>query len=197
MAGALREAGCQEAWLGAESGSQRVLDAMEKGTTVQEILTARERLGAAGIRVGFFIQLGYLGENLEDILATRSLIETARPDAVGVSVSYPLPGTKFYETVKQQLGPKTNWNESNDLDMMFKGSYTSDFYRRVRDLLHAQVDADQLAPDADGRRSAVIALSVQRRWAELLAVESDYRVEPLDSALPRDLAASVAPAGLG
>ena len=197
MAGALREAGCQEAWLGAESGSQRVLDAMEKGTTVAEILTARERLRAEGIRVGFFIQLGYLGEHLDDLLATRSLIETARPDAVGVSVSYPLPGTKFYEMVKRQLGTKTHWNESNDLEMMFKGTYTSDFYRKVRDLLHAQVDADQLPPAADGRRSAALALSLQRRWAELLAVENDYRVEPLDAAMPCERAASGAPAGLG
>ena len=86
MAAALREAGCQEAWLGAESGSQRVLDAMNKGIRVAEIHTARARLGAAGIRVGFFIQLGYLGEELSDILATRELIETARPDDVGVSV---------------------------------------------------------------------------------------------------------------
>ena len=64
MAAALAEAGCKEAWLGAESGSQRVLDAMNKGTTVAEIVTARERLRAAGIRVGFFIQLGYLDEQL-------------------------------------------------------------------------------------------------------------------------------------
>src|SRR6202011_3434036 len=95
MPQALREAGCREAWIGAESGSQRVLDAMNKGTTVEEIRVARERLKAVGIRVGFFIQLGYMDEQLSDILATRDLIEAARPDEIGVSVSYPLPGTKF------------------------------------------------------------------------------------------------------
>ena len=92
MTEALRQAGCVEAWIGAESGSQRVLDAMTKGTQVSELMTARERLGRHGIRVGFFIQLGYLGEQLADLLATRQLIERAAPDDIGVSVSYPLAG---------------------------------------------------------------------------------------------------------
>ena len=145
MASALQEAGCTEAWIGAESGSQRILDAMNKGTTVAEILTARERLRAHGIRVGLFIQLGYLDEQLPDILATRELLETARPDDVGVSVAYPLPGTKFYEIVKQDLAGKTHWQDSGDLAMMFHGTYSSDFYRAVRNLLHEQVSIGQLA----------------------------------------------------
>src|SRR5579863_4584118 len=139
MAQALHAAGCKEAWLGAESGSQRVLDAMNKGTTVEEIVVARARFKAVGIRVGFFIRLGYINEELPDILATRRLLELARPDDVGVSVSYPLPGTKFYELVKEQLGGQTHWHDSNDLAMMFRGTYNSDFYRLVRDLLHDQV----------------------------------------------------------
>ncbi len=146
MAGALRDAGCHEAWLGAESGSQKILDAMNKGTTVQEIVTARRRLKESAIRVGFFIQLGYLGEQMEDIVATRDLLDIARPDEIGVSVSYPLPGTKFYELVKAQLGRKTHWQESNDLEMMFRGTYTSDFYRAIRNLLHEQVDAQTAVP---------------------------------------------------
>jgi anaerobic magnesium-protoporphyrin IX monomethyl ester cyclase len=125
MAAALHDAGCVEAWIGAESGSQRVLDAMNKGTTVQEILTARARLKAVGIRVGFFIQLGYLDEQMDDVLATRALIETAQPDDIGVSVAYPLPGTRFYDTVREQLGSKTHWSDSGDLDMMFKGTFSS------------------------------------------------------------------------
>jgi anaerobic magnesium-protoporphyrin IX monomethyl ester cyclase len=160
MAAALRESGCVEAWLGAESGSQRVLDAMNKGTRVAEIHAARARLGAAGIRVGFFIQLGYLGEELSDILATRELIETARPDEVGVSVAYPLPGTRFYDLVSAQLGAKNRWQASGELAMMFPGTYTTDFYRQVRDLLHEQV---RVSGQQDARRP------LQRRWDRLLA----------------------------
>jgi anaerobic magnesium-protoporphyrin IX monomethyl ester cyclase len=175
MAQALRDAACVEAWLGAESGSQRILDAMNKGTTVEEILTARARLKAAGIRVGFFIQLGYLGEELSDILATRELLASAQPDDVGVSVSYPLPGTRFHELVKAQLGPKTHWQDSDDLAMMFQGTYKSEFYRAVRDLLHDQVALQTL--EARPLDSAVgdARRSLEGRWRQLLSRELQYR----------------------
>jgi anaerobic magnesium-protoporphyrin IX monomethyl ester cyclase len=176
MAQALKDAGCKEAWIGAESGSQRILDAMNKGTTVPEILTARARLQAVGIRVGFFIQLGYLGEELADVLATRKLLDNARPDDVGVSVSYPLPGTKFHELVKEQLRGKTHWQESNDLEMMFQGTYTSDFYRAVRDLLHEQVSLqsrqEAFPNDTEHHRAKN---AVERRWQVLISRERQYR----------------------
>jgi anaerobic magnesium-protoporphyrin IX monomethyl ester cyclase len=162
MTEALRAAGCREAWIGAESGSQKILDAMNKGTRVAEIHEARRVLGEGGIRVGYFLQLGYLGEELEDILATRRLVEESRPDDVGVSVSYPLPGTKFYEAVKSQLGAKTHWDESNDLDMMFAGTYQSGFYRTVRNLLHDEV-TNPGAPE------------IAARWNHLCAHEREHR----------------------
>jgi anaerobic magnesium-protoporphyrin IX monomethyl ester cyclase len=183
MAEALREAGCKEAWIGAESGSQRVLDAMSKGTTVAEIRVARDRLKAVGIRVGFFIQLGYMGEELDDILATRALLEASRPDEIGVSVSYPLPGTKFYELVKAQLGGKTHWRESDDLDMMFHGTYTSDFYRCVRNLMHDQVSLQSGAmPTASGEHRRV-QQALDRRWQDLLSQELNYRSPPARAVL--------------
>jgi anaerobic magnesium-protoporphyrin IX monomethyl ester cyclase len=174
MALALRDAGCQEAWIGAESGSQKILDSMNKGTTIAEILTARKRLKAVGIRVGFFIQLGYIDEQLVDIVATRDLLESAQPDEIGVSVSYPLPGTKFYDLVKAQMRAKTHWHESNDLEMMFQGTYTSDFYRTVRNLLHDQV-ALQTAevPRLAEHERAVDA--IEHRWQELMRNELKYR----------------------
>jgi anaerobic magnesium-protoporphyrin IX monomethyl ester cyclase len=179
MAQALRSADCYEAWIGAESGSQRVLDAMNKGTTVAEILTARDRLRTAGIRVGFFIQLGYLGEKIEDIAATRDLLQGGRPDEIGVSVSYPLPGTPFHELVKAQLGDKTRWRESNDLEMMFHGTYTSDFYRSIRGLLHEQVALQGAAQShggfTAGEEAARAARLLERRWQELMKSESKYR----------------------
>jgi anaerobic magnesium-protoporphyrin IX monomethyl ester cyclase len=181
MVEALRSAGCREVWIGAESGSQRILDAMNKGTNVEQIREARRLLGSAGIRVGFFLQLGYLGEELDDILATRRLVEGARPDDVGVSVSYPLPGTKFYEAVKQQMGHKTHWLESNDLEMMFCGTYRSEFYRVVRNLLHDEIGA---TPSAD----------LQQRWAMLIDNEAEYRQHA--APLPEARAAPVAEARL-
>ncbi len=172
MAQALREAGCREAWIGAESGSQRVLDSMRKGTTVAQIVTARNRLKAAGIRVGFFIQLGYLGEELADIVATRELLDSARPDDVGVSVAYPLPGTAFYEIVKAELSSKTRWRDSDDLAMMFKGTYNSDFYREIRNMLHEQV---RLARESASEEGSEQLSQLNVRWDNLLSLELRYR----------------------
>jgi radical SAM superfamily enzyme YgiQ (UPF0313 family) len=179
MATALAAAGCREVWLGAESGSQRVLDAMNKGTTVTEIITARRRLQAAGIRVGFFIQLGYLDEQLSDILATRALLERSQPDDVGVSVSYPLPGTRFYELVKEQLGGKTHWQDSNDLEMMFRGTYTSEFYRAVRNLIHDQVALQALEKAVPPGQNSPAKRALERRWHDLVSREALYRTEPI------------------
>ncbi|HEX7049389.1 MAG TPA: B12-binding domain-containing radical SAM protein [Longimicrobiales bacterium] len=163
---ALRRAGAEEVWLGVESGSQKILDAMDKGTRIEQILTATRALRAEGVRSAWFIQLGYLGETWEDLLLTRDLIREARPDEIGVSVSYPLPGTKFYDMVRAQLGAKRNWEHTDDLDMMFHGTYTTEFYRRIRGLLHEEVDA-LAAGAASG--------DFDRQWAELEAVEAEFR----------------------
>ncbi|WP_368564787.1 radical SAM protein [Pseudoxanthomonas sp. UTMC 1351] len=179
MAAALAQAGCIEAWIGAESGSQRVLDSMTKGTQVEGVIAARERLGRHGIRVGFFIQLGYLGEELDDILATRELVARAQPDDIGVSVSYPLPGTPFYEQVKRQLGRKTHWQDSDDLAMMFHGAYDSEFYRSVRNLLHLQVDLQCGRATLSTEDFAEGQASLDMQWDALIAREQQHRTEPL------------------
>ncbi len=140
VAHAFRRAGCAEAWLGVESGSQKVLDAMDKGLKVDQVVKAREHLRHAGIRTGFFLQFGYSGETWPDIQKTIDLVRATRPEDIGVSVSYPLPGTVFHSQVREQLGSKTNWIDSEDLSMMFKGAYTTEFYRALRNAMHAEVE---------------------------------------------------------
>jgi anaerobic magnesium-protoporphyrin IX monomethyl ester cyclase len=136
----LVRAGCVEVWLGAESGSQKVLDAMDKGIRVGQIVDATRLLQKAGIRACWFLQFGYPGETFADILATVELMREILPDDVGVSVSYPLPGTGFFDMVETELGEKTHWQDSNDLAMMFQGTYQTPFYRRLRLLVHREVD---------------------------------------------------------
>ena len=139
-ASALRRAGCAEVWMGVESGSQRILDAMDKGTRVDQAISAREHLRQQGIRACFFLQFGYPGETWDDIQKTIQMVRQTRPDDIGVSVSYPLPDTKFYERVRGELGEKQNWVDSDDLTIMFRGTYTDEFYRSLRDTLHAEVN---------------------------------------------------------
>jgi anaerobic magnesium-protoporphyrin IX monomethyl ester cyclase len=144
---ALADAGVEEVWLGVESGSQYILDAMDKGTRVDEIRGATQRLKARGIKTCWFIQLGYPGETWEDIALTRDLILDEQPDDIGVSVSYPLPGTRFYDMVKTQLGERHNWVDSDDLAMLFEGTYSTEFYRAVRDVLHDEVRENRRCDD--------------------------------------------------
>ncbi len=167
---ALRRAGCAEVWMGAESGSQRVLNAMEKDTRVEQIAAARENLRRHAIRACYFLQFGYPGERWEDIQKTVELVRRTRPDDVGVSVSYPLPGTKFYERVREQLGTKTNWSDSEDLSMMFRGAYTDQFYRALHDALHAEVESWSTSDTA-------LAWRTRELWSQVEALESTCRTE--------------------
>jgi anaerobic magnesium-protoporphyrin IX monomethyl ester cyclase len=171
---ALATAGAEEVWMGVESGSQRILDAMDKGTRIGQVKTATRLLRSHGIRVAWFLQLGYTGETWADLLATRDLLRSERPDDVGVSVAYPLPGTLFYERVKEQLGARTNWSDSDDLAMMFRGTYTSAFYRRVRDLLHEEVAAIAAGTNA----AAETRLACDEKWRDLNETEGLHRSEP-------------------
>jgi anaerobic magnesium-protoporphyrin IX monomethyl ester cyclase len=162
---ALVEAGAEEVWLGVESGSQRILDAMDKETTIAEIRAATRTLHDCGVRACWFIQLGYPPETWDDILLTRDLIREERPDDIGVSVAYPLPGTGFYDKVRSQLGVRQNWEDTDDLAVLFRGRYSTGFYRAVRDVLHEEVRTGAAA---------------DVRWAELgwgePAVGRDQRV---------------------
>jgi anaerobic magnesium-protoporphyrin IX monomethyl ester cyclase len=203
---ALRAAGCQTVWIGAESGSQRVLDAMEKGIRVEQIYGAARRLHAAGIEIGFFLQFGYPGETRADIERTRQMVRECQPDDIGISVSYPLPGTPFYDRVKAELGAKQNWDDSNDLAMMFQGTYTTDFYRQLHRVLHQEFRSRKAAaalrdglrrPNllrfAHARHSAMLAyravtLPFERRLLDRLAAVPHQSVGPLAPHLTVDAA---------
>jgi radical SAM superfamily enzyme YgiQ (UPF0313 family) len=142
---ALAASGCRMVWMGAESGSQRVLDAMEKGVRVEQIRHAVRLLQHAGIQVGMFLQFGYPGEVWEDVEKTLTLVRDTAPDDIGVSVSYPLPGTKFYDRVRAELGVKQNWIDSDDLAMMYRATYSPRFYRVLHDVVHHEFRTRQLA----------------------------------------------------
>ena len=208
---ALRRAGCQIVWLGAESGSQRVLDAMEKGIRVEQITAATRRLHAAGIQVGFFLQFGYPGETRADIEQTFNLVRRARPDDIGMSVAYPLPGTPFYERVEATLGGRHHWVDSSDLAMLYRGPFTTAFYRQLHRVLHGEFRArrawDRLRARArrpltlrptDLRQTASLIRHVvaqpARRWRlERLARVPHQGIGPLPYPLSREAAATPTP----
>jgi len=167
IAQALCAAQCRTVWLGAESGSQRILDAMEKGIHVEQVVTATRLLREAGIEVGFFVQFGYPGETRDDIERTLQMLRTCRPDDIGVSVSYPLPGTPFFDRVKSQLGAKQNWLDSDDLAMMYSATYAPDFYRALYAFVHSEFRARKSLQTI--ARAAAHPLSLRKRHAHDLA----------------------------
>lgn len=158
----LADSGLEEVWIGAESASQKILDAMDKGTKVSQIYEATKLLKARGIRVAFFLQFGYLGESLEDIGKTVRMVRELAPDNIGVSVSYPLPGTKFYEKVRDQLGEKANWSDSDDLDLMFKGSFKSKYYKRLQRFVHKEFRKAQGMRNLRAVASNPLRLSIRK-----------------------------------
>jgi len=133
---ALARAGAKIVWVGAESGSQKILDAMDKGTRVEQIYEATRQLHAHGVQVAFFLQFGYPGETREDIELTLKMVRDLMPDDIGISVSYPLPGTPFYERVRHELGERVNWLDSADMAMLYKGPFATEFYRQLHTVVH-------------------------------------------------------------
>ncbi|MDP9464413.1 MAG: B12-binding domain-containing radical SAM protein [Actinomycetota bacterium] len=180
---ALASAGCDEVWLGAESGSQRVLDAMDKEITVDDIRSARLALAEVGVRACLFIQFGYPGETWDDIERTISMVQELLPDDIGVSVSYPLPGTRFHEMVKFDLEDRENWQDSGDLAMMFAGTYSTQLYRLLHLALHDDLDMRRRLAGLQRAQHPLIpevtldeqCRRVEARWAEVREVEVTSR----------------------
>lgn len=138
IAKSLAESGCEAVWIGAESGSQKILDAMDKEISLAEINRASTLLKQHGIKVGFFLQFGYPGETQTDIDATIKMVLKEMPDEIGISISYPLPGTKFYANVKSQLKEKKNWTDSDDLAMLYDNYFPVGFYRVLQRYVHSR-----------------------------------------------------------
>ena len=133
---ALAAAGCENAWIGAESGAQKILDAMDKGITVEQIRESTRLMKQAGIKPSFFIQFGYPGELKSDIKSTIDMINELLPFEIGISVSYPLPGTVFYEKVKADLKKKTNWTDSDEMALMFSNTFPPSYYKQLHKYVH-------------------------------------------------------------
>ncbi len=109
---------------------------MDKGITVEQIAKATDLLKEYGVRPSFFIQFGYPGETKKDIGDTINMINRLLPFSIGISVSYPLPGTAFYEKVKAGMTTKTNWTDSDELELMFRNTYKPEFYKRLHRYVH-------------------------------------------------------------
>jgi radical SAM superfamily enzyme YgiQ (UPF0313 family) len=125
---ALSEMGCYRLWIGAESGSQRILDAMQRQADVADIQNKTRMLQDKGIEVGMFIMLGYDGEEVSDIEATVDHLKKSNPDVFLTTVAYPIKGTKYYSKVTDRILTHMDWEARTDRDLGVSGRYSSNFY---------------------------------------------------------------------
>ncbi len=155
VASLLAELACMRVWIGSESGSQRILDAMQRGVTVEQVQKAVALAKRNGIQTGMFLMWGYEGEELSDIEATVEHVKTCRPDVFFTTISYPIKGTPYFEKVSQQLVSIRPWAQSTDRDFALSGRHSRTFYRHADELLRSEMAAE---PDAAAIHAARQAL---------------------------------------
>jgi anaerobic magnesium-protoporphyrin IX monomethyl ester cyclase len=150
----LAELGCFRIWIGSESGSQRILDAMDRGVKVEQVQRAVELSRARGIQSGMFLMWGYAGEELQDIDATIAHVKRSNPDIFFTTVAYPIKGTPHYEQVADRLVQLKPWAESSDRELMVKGRHSRRFYELADRLLRDEVALSRLHSDSGNNAQA-------------------------------------------
>jgi anaerobic magnesium-protoporphyrin IX monomethyl ester cyclase len=160
---ALKELGCYRIWIGSESGSQRMLDAMERGVSVEQVQRATKLAQQAGIRVGMFLMWGYEGEEIEDIAATVAHVKESNPDVFFTTVSYPIKGTPYFETVKNKVSLPVAWQEASDRDYFIHGRRGRDYYRLADTWLRNEVEAFRLARTDPARSADLMEIARKAR----------------------------------
>jgi radical SAM superfamily enzyme YgiQ (UPF0313 family) len=125
----LAEMGAYRIWIGAESGSQRILDAMERHTDATQVGEVVHLLQRHGIQAGMFIMLGYEGEEMRDLEETVRLVKESNPDIFLTTVAYPIKGTPYYERVADRVVSLKPWHQGSDRDHSVRGRYSRRFYQ--------------------------------------------------------------------
>ena len=139
----LKEAGCYRIWIGAESGSQKIIDAMDRRVDVNVVKEAIQKTNALDMETGTFIMVGYPGEDLEDIKKTVRYLKEANPTHYTITVAYPIKGTSLYNEVENNITIKPNWETSTDRDIDFKRTYTRKFYEYAVKHIVNEVEANK------------------------------------------------------
>jgi radical SAM superfamily enzyme YgiQ (UPF0313 family) len=140
----LAELGCFRVWVGSESGSQKILDAMQRGVTVQQVQSAIALCKARGIQTGMFLMWGYEGEELADIEATIEHVKRSDPDIFFTTVAYPIKGTPYHGRVSNSLVQLKPWGQSSDREITLRGRHTAEFYEQADRLLREEVSLVRL-----------------------------------------------------
>lgn len=162
IADTLRELGCLRVWIGSESGSQRILDAMERGVTVGQVRRAVGLCKDRGIETGMFLMWGYDGEDISDIEATVDHVKQCKPDIFFTTVSYPIKGTPWFEKVASRLVDIKPWSQTTDREFQIRGRHSRRFYRYADELLRSE-----MAPQPDAGAILAARSGLRASYAEI------------------------------
>jgi len=157
----LAEIGCFRVWIGSESGSQKILDAMERGVTVDEVQSAISLCRVNGIQTGMFLMWGYEGEELDDVEATIEHVKKTDPDIFFTTVAYPIQGTAYSSHVANRLERTKPWSVSSDRDVRIRGRHSPRFYRLADQLLRSEVELERRRRSAGAEASMIMELQDQ------------------------------------
>ena len=143
----LKDMGCFRLWIGAESGSQKVLELMDRRVSAVETREIIKLTRKYGIEAGTFIMLGYPGEKKEDIYETVNHLIDSNPDIFLTTVAYPIKGTPFFHEVEERILTNLPWEKRTDRDLDFKGRYSKKFYRHANRYLVNEVNYHKMKTD--------------------------------------------------
>jgi radical SAM superfamily enzyme YgiQ (UPF0313 family) len=162
----LAEMGCFRVWIGSESGSQRILDAMERGVTAEEVRSSVAMCKSHGIKTGMFLMWGYEGEELCDIEATIEHVKQTNPDIFFTTVAYPIKGTPYFTEVANRVENLKPWNVGSDREVRIRNRHSRQFYSFADKLLRSEVELERLRNNPAVDQNAI---------AEMQSKVSDFR----------------------
>ena len=172
----LADMGCYRIWIGSESGSQRILDAMQRGVTVEQVQWATAAAQRHGIEVGMFLMWGYDGETIDDIEATIEHVKVSNPNIYFTTVSYPIKNTGYFEKVSKRLVLQGSWSQTTDRDFQVAGRHSRRYYQFADQWLRNSVEAHRLV-SVDPLGSATHRSAAEAARVALLGAADEVEVE--------------------
>jgi anaerobic magnesium-protoporphyrin IX monomethyl ester cyclase len=173
----LAELGCFRIWIGSESGSQRLLDSMDRGVKVEQVERAIQMSRARNIQSGMFLMWGYEGEEMEDIEATIRHVSKTKPDVFFTTISYPIKGTPYYQQVQSKLVQLKPWAESSDREIKIAGRHSRAYYAHADKLLRDEAQLARLGDDPAVNSSLLEELRLNIRASREGLVTTQSEVE--------------------
>jgi radical SAM superfamily enzyme YgiQ (UPF0313 family) len=170
----LKDLGCYRIWIGSESGSQRILDAMQRGVTIEQVRNAVQLAQKYGIKVGMFLMWGYEGEALEDIAATVEHVKLTNPDIFFTTVSYPIKGTLYFDQVNDKIELPLAWAAASDRDYVIAGRRSKEYYRLADLWLRNEVDAHRAAA-MDPEHAARLSDTARAAREEMMRLQAQFQ----------------------